>query len=203
MSGSQSKSFVHLFAPGPGGPGSVASGAGDGGAGVGGPDSIDADAREMIEWMKRTCKLKSFRPSKWTDEHDGIAAHFLNSPEMRKLVAYMGADGELIMLTPYSSFPAAPKAFCYWVRRESGASVTPRNIKVTLQFGAVNSGGVDSLLRLMQDVYMPTMKGTAQWPESVRKDFIGQMHRFMASVVETSFQAQVRGRNACCEVLPA
>ncbi len=34
------------------------------------------------------------------------------------------------------------------------------------------------------------MKTTTLWPESVRKDFMGQLHRFLASVVETSFQAQ-------------
>lgn len=146
----------------------------------------------MIDWMKRTVKLKGFRPAKWTEEHDSMAAQFLTSPELRKLVAYVAADGELVMLTPYSSFPAAPRSFCYWVRRESSASISPRNIKSTVQFGMVNGGGVDSLLRLMQDVYLPTMRGTTQWPESVRKDFLGQMHRFMASVVEASFQAQVR-----------
>jgi dynein heavy chain len=153
-------------------------------------DPVDVDTRAMLEWMRKTLKLKGCTPEKWTEEHDSVAIQFLTSVEVRKLVAYMSTEGELCMLTPYSSFSTAPKSFCYWIRKDSGTPLTSATIKTAVQFGFVNGGGMDSLLRLMQDVYLPTMKTTDIWPESVRKDFLGQLHRFLASVVETSFQAQ-------------
>ncbi len=52
-------------------------------------------------------------------------------------------------------------------------------------FGYMNGGGLESLLRSMQSVYVPQLTATTSWPESVRKEFTGQMHRFMASLIET------------------
>jgi hypothetical protein len=154
-------------------------------------DALDDSVRTMIGWLVKAIRLKGFTPSKWKDEHDNVAAQFLSTSDVRKLVAFMTVDGELCLITAYAAFPVAPRQFCFWVRRDS-LHLTPANIKSSIQFGAVNGGGVDSLMRVMSDVYMPTMAagGGAGWPDSVRKDFVSQMQRFMASLVEASHQAK-------------
>jgi hypothetical protein len=195
-------------AGGGGGPGShslamsVAGGAGGGGGSdhrvtltSGGGDhrgdrDMSEDMRAMVTWVKRLVKLKGVGPSSWTEEHESSVAAFLASPEVRKLVAYVAADGELALLTPYAALPCAPKDFVYFIKREGVAQLTLSKLKAGVQVGAVRGGGMDSLLRLMGDVLMPAVRGTALWPEGVRKDFVGQMHRFMASLVETSHQAR-------------
>lgn len=153
---------------------------------------IDPDTLQVVAWIKGSLKLKGYREHMWTPEHDAVAAQFVANADIRKLVAYLSQEGELVLLTPYGGFPAAPKSFCYWVRRDPGATVTASNVKQALQFGNIVNGGMDALLRLMSDIYLPTMRnGNVRWPESLRTDVLGQMHRFVASAVETAFQAQV------------
>ena len=146
----------------------------------------------MISWLVKTIRLRGFSPAKWKDDHDATAAQFLTSAEARKLVAFIAADGELCLIAAHSSFPVAPRQFCFWVRRDSSA-LSPATIKAGVQFGMVNGGGVDSLLRVMGDVFAPQVTGgvaSAAWPDSVRKDFVSQLQRCMASLVEASHVAK-------------
>lgn len=56
-----------------------------------------------------------------------------------------------------------------------------------VQYGTIEGSIMESLLRLMQGVYVPIFSENQQWSESVRKDFVGQMHKFMAVLtVKTS-----------------
>ncbi|RYY37748.1 hypothetical protein EON62_00890 [archaeon] len=187
MSDIMSRSSAGGGAAGAGAPHEAASVLG--GAGGTALPTLDPDVRACIDWLKRGIKLKGYTPAAWTEDHDTIAASFFTTSDVRKLVAYMSTDGALSLLTPFSSLAVAPKAFCYWVRRDHRPP-TSKTVRTAVQFGFINGGGMDSLLRVMQDVYLPTMNTTTLWPESVRKDFVGQMHRFMASVVETNFQLQ-------------
>lgn len=60
-----------------------------------------------------------------------------------------------------------------------------------IQFGQANGGGLDSLLRVMRGVYSPQLlQGKSNLPGSVRREVAGELHRFMASLVEAAHQAQ-------------
>jgi len=115
---------------------------------------IDDSVRSMISWLIKTIRLKGFTPDKWKEHHDEIAAQFLTALDARKLVAFMTADGELGLIAAHSAFPVAPKQFCFWVRRDS-STPSPATVKTAIQFGMVNGGGVDSLVRVMGDVFTP------------------------------------------------
>ncbi|CAM9911153.1 unnamed protein product, partial [Discosporangium mesarthrocarpum] len=53
--------------------------------------------------------------------------------------------------------------------------------------GIISGQAVHSLLRVLQGVYSPRVfKQQVGWPESVKKDLTGHMHKFMASLVEMS-----------------
>ena len=169
----------------------------------------------MLSWLRKAMRLKGLTSDKWSEEHDSIGEQFLTLPEMRVLVGYMSAEGELVLLTPQigAGLPISPKAFAFFVKkgRVSGPAVvessavestplperapplTMATIKSSLHFGYINSGGVDSLLRQISDVYLPTMKATdGLWPESVKKDFVNASQRFLASLNEAS--NQMRGK---------
>jgi dynein heavy chain len=174
------------------------------------------DRKAMLAWLRKAMRLKGLTSEKWTEEHDSIGEQFLTLPEMRVLVGYMSAEGELVLLTPQigAGLPISPKAFAFFVKkgRVSGPTVvessavessmplpertpplTMATIKSALHFGYINSGGVDSLLRQISDVYLPTMKATdGLWPESVKKDFVNASQRFLASLNEAS--NQMRGK---------
>lgn len=49
---------------------------------------------------------------------------------------------------------------------------------------------MDSLLKMMNGVYLPTFLANESWPESVKKEFSGQLHKFMASLTETANQVK-------------
>jgi hypothetical protein len=156
--------------------------------------------RAMVAWLRSAIRLPGYTPGKWTEDHDSVAFSFVTSPEMAKMVGYMTAEKELVLVTPHSVLPVAPKAFQYFVKRDAAeapgggggggaphAPLTMDTIRSRVQMGFVNGGGVDSLLRLMSDVYMPSLRGatagggaagaTAAWPESLRKEVVGQAQR--------------------------
>ena len=59
-----------------------------------------------------------------------------------------------------------------------------------MQYGTISGAGMHSLLRQMNGVYAPQIFGSKAWPESIKKDFTGQFHKFMASLTEMTFEAQ-------------
>ena len=56
-----------------------------------------------------------------------------------------------------------------------------------VQFGTVQGPPVGSLLRLMSTVYVPRCLQDSSWPDTIKKEFTGQLHRFMASLTETAW----------------
>jgi len=56
--------------------------------------------------------------------------------------------------------------------------------------GVLRSNGSESLLKLMTGVYVPAVLANHTWPDSVRKDFTGQLHKFMAYLTELTNDAK-------------
>lgn len=77
---------------------------------------------------------------------------------------------------------------------------------IVIQYGTMNLNVVDNLYNVLNGVYIPMLLENKNWPESmhlsaifsvinylcagVKRDFLGQLHRFMASLTEMSFQAK-------------
>lgn len=49
---------------------------------------------------------------------------------------------------------------------------------------------LEGILKLMQDVYMPEFLAENSWPDAVKKDFTGHLHKNMASITEAVFEAK-------------
>jgi hypothetical protein len=57
-----------------------------------------------------------------------------------------------------------------------------------VHFTVINANVTDSLLHLMQGVYAPAVLQNKTWPESIRKEFTGQLHKFMANLTERAHE---------------
>ena len=99
-------------------------------------------------------------------------------------------DGSSVGLkSATSSNWAGPSDFTYFILR-SNAEVTPETMSQCVQYGRVQGRVIESLLRVMNGVYVPRVLATTTWPESVKKDFAAQMHKFMASLTENANAAK-------------
>ena len=82
---------------------------------------------------------------------------------------------------------------CYFVRDPS-KFITADSIDSSVFFGTLKgqAGGdvMQSLLSSMQGMYLPVLLGNNGWPEAVRADFTGQIHKFMATLTESVHQSQ-------------
>lgn len=68
--------------------------------------------------------------------------------------------------------------------------MTAENIHSMVHVGVLRSNGSESLLKLMTGVYVPAVLANHTWPDSVRKDFTGQLHKFMAYLTELTNDAK-------------
>ena len=164
---------------------------------AGGRDRVAPDTDACVAWLRRAIRLPGLRADAWSEDNEAVATAFVATSEASKLIAYVAADGELVLLAPNAALSVAPKAFQYFIKRAAAAAAprdgagaraltaaptTLKELRASLQMGFVNGSGVDSLLRLMGDALMPAMRAEgggpmAAWPESVRKDFVGQSQR--------------------------
>ena len=70
--------------------------------------------------------------------------------------------------------------------------LSPKNIVEQVQYGVFSPESVESLMRIMDGVFVPFVVGNTTLPGSVRRSLTSQMHRFMANLTETSHSAHGR-----------
>ena len=146
----------------------------------------------MVDWIRQRVFLKGLTGDHWGDEHETIITEFLFHPNLRKLVAFIGPDGQLqlhstnlkaVLGGQQSSAGAGgvggaeawqgPSELMYFILR-SNAEVTPETMSQCIQYGRVQGRVIDSLLRVMNGVYVPRVLATTTWPESVKKVQLAQ-----------------------------
>ncbi|KAI9224867.1 dynein heavy chain and region D6 of dynein motor-domain-containing protein [Blastocladiella britannica] len=72
----------------------------------------------------------------------------------------------------------------------ASAPLTAANLLLRIQYGTIGRSLLDSLVVLMNGVYVPLFLDNRGWPETVRKDFAGQLHKFMAVLTDTAWHSQ-------------
>lgn len=77
--------------------------------------------------------------------------------------------------------------------RDTSKAVTTANISDSIYFGVLRGGkSVPSLMTLMNSIYVPSMLNDPSFPDAVRRDLTGQLHKFMANLVETRYHVEGR-----------
>ncbi|GMI05338.1 hypothetical protein TrVE_jg1168 [Triparma verrucosa] len=143
----------------------------------------------MLKWIQQRIILSGFDGT-FTAEQDEKSIAFVSDPNMRRLLAVM-VDGKLQMATDdFESLATSDaKEIVYFIRPEN-QQLTSTNIGTLVEFGCVGGSAAHSLLRLMNGVFSAQIFKSTAWPDSVKKDFTGHYHRFMASLTETANSAQ-------------
>ena len=168
---------------------------------------------ELISWIKARIRLPHFQPDlHWSDEHDAQVSSFLLSPSLHKLLLYLDPDLGLVINQLHSHTLKRIKKLAFFVKTTppshaplppthpasisspspdpSHPPLTLSTISSTVYFGTVDGSLMDSLLRHMSSIYLPTFLASSSWPDSVKKDFTTALHRFMASLTEATHQAK-------------
>lgn len=91
--------------------------------------------------------------------------------------------------------PSDPKVkvedyqIAYFVKRKPSEKVTANNIADALITGICDGDPLDSLLQMMNEA-CPKLLGENEWPENVKKEFVSNLHNFMAVITEASYTAK-------------
>ena len=81
---------------------------------------------------------------------------------------------------------------CYFIKKRFDVALTIQNIQEILLIGMVDGDPLDDLLSQMNAEFLPKLLGEKNWPEGVKKEFVAQLHKFMAALTEASHASKGR-----------
>lgn len=73
------------------------------------------------------------------------------------------------------------KQLAYFIRHEN-VEITAENFQKTVQFGTVRRPYIDSLMRILNSVFLPRLFRNTTWPESIKNEFFSEIYHFMTSI---------------------
>lgn len=117
-----------------------------------------------VPLIKERVTLSALKPDMWTAEHDDTILKFLKDCTHRLLVVYVD---KLLGLQVALSVPPHPVEEMTYMLRFENAVITPDNIEQKLHFGTIKANHIESLLRIMTNVYAPLFFGNRSWPDSI------------------------------------
>ncbi|XP_039193883.1 dynein heavy chain 2, axonemal isoform X2 [Crotalus tigris] len=146
----------------------------------------EADLKPCL-WSRLS--LSGLTEEMWTDEHLAVMDQFLKDVSQTMLVFYVddfaGLKVEPVM--PHQE----QKQLTYFIRQEK-AEITEENFHEVVQFGSVRKPYIDSLMRMLNAVYLPRLFRKGSWPESIKNEFFSEIYHFMTSLTDTRYK--VKGR---------
>ncbi|KAI8853504.1 dynein heavy chain, N-terminal region 2-domain-containing protein [Chytridium lagenaria] len=145
----------------------------------------------LIERARSLITLEGFQPDLWTPEHDAIASDFFTDTARKKMIVFLTPDEKNARLQVQAALPTQRvKSLMYFIKEPyvDISTIDDETFEKKIQYGTVAGNTMDSLLRIMQGLYVPMFSENRKWPESVRKDFRSQMNKFMALLTDTTFQ---------------
>jgi dynein heavy chain len=143
---------------------------------------------ECIDWVKTKVHLEQGSSIDWQPEHDETIAEFVASTTSQRLFVFIdsSAQGLTVQIGCPQVAPGQTTEIQYFLK-PAKATLTTETIAKSVQYGTVNGEPVGALLRLMSGVFVPLCLKDESWPDTIKKEFSGQLHRFMASLTETAW----------------
>ena len=151
--------------------------------------SDDVEADMLVDWFKQRLSLPGLTVDSFGREHTLKFVEFASHPEDRRLVAYMNTEGELIFETDDVPFLGAEDTMAYFIRR-TGEPLNKSNISELVTYGRITGDPLQSLMTHLQKVFVPAFNKSKHWPDSVRKEFSGQIQKYMATLTDKTHQNQ-------------
>ena len=153
-----------------------------------------SETYEVLSWVKERVCLVGFRPSMWTSELEAKITDFVCNPTIFTLIMYIENDVLFIERDIRRVAEQEVSELMYFITGQGKLS-TLADISKNVIYGRINGLGTsinstNSLLRTMHGTYISQFKDNGAWPESVKKDFNRNLHRFMATLTEVSNQSK-------------
>jgi dynein heavy chain len=161
-------------------------------------ESIPEPDPAAVDWLKRLIALPGIdvhEEGEWTEDHEAAVAEFLGGHAARIMTATV-EDGELRLSIGLPADTSGrvlvffrPKADEDKVDSpETPLTLTYDEARAAVQYRSFRGDAMESLLRLMSSMHVPVFLNDNTWPENMKKEFSGQLHKFMASLTETTFE---------------
>jgi dynein heavy chain len=134
--------------------------------------STTVSITEMVARFKSLVTLSAYSPDMWNDELTSIVTDFLQDSARRKIILFLDQERKPPVLCLVPTIPKQNVQELMYFLKEAyakGEKLDHENFERKIQYGTVNGNTMDSLLRLMQGVYVPLFFENKQWPESVQK----------------------------------
>ena len=153
-----------------------------------------AGAHELLSWVRSRIRVAGYdAATMWNDGvHNQIVIDFIYDPGVTRLIAYVTKTLDRLILSTdkVGEIPKPTDAyeFQYFVRGPS-VTLTPATIQDEVVFGVCSPQGMETLLRVMSNLYVPQVSGDQSLPAGVRRSLTDHLHKFMASLTETVHQA--------------
>jgi hypothetical protein len=114
--------------------------------------------------LKKRVTLSQLKADMWAAEHDEVILSFLRNTNLTVLIAYVDPNTGFHINT---QAPAYKMEEMSYLIKQQGVQLTPQNIAKKLQFGTIKGNHIESLLRVMTNVYAPLIFGNKSWPVSI------------------------------------
>lgn len=154
-----------------------------------------------VEWLKGLILLPGIdvhEEGGWTEDHEAVVAEFLGGHSARVMTA-TADDEELTLCIGLPADPSSGRHVIFYRPAmdeervdtpETPLTLTLDECRASVRFRCFRGDGMESLLSLMSSLYAPLFLTENSWPENIKKEFAGQLHKFMASLTETTFEAK-------------
>ena len=164
------------------------------------PAAADGGEHSAVGQMKRMAwgvapahvdegERQAWLEAKWEAAHGETVREFLADGNQRVLYAYVQGEAEDLVLTLKLPARGTFGRLLYFTRKTS-VSITKFNLAELVGQGEVNENIMSSLLAAMEGSYVDKIVNNTTWPESIRKEFTGQVHKFMANLTESVHAAR-------------
>ncbi|PFH37249.1 dynein, axonemal, heavy chain 2 family protein [Besnoitia besnoiti] len=157
------------------------------------------DAETCASWLKPRLPLSEFDVEEhWSPTYSQQFLEWCQDSSQHKLFVYFGQvkapDEPPRLVFSRNRVPSEVRSgqvreFVFFGKR-TAAPLTKATLNEHVFFSCIRGDMLKSLITLLSGVYVPFSMKERGWPENVRKDFTGQLQRFLASVTETVYQAK-------------
>lgn len=145
-----------------------------------------------IDWIRDKIDVEGYTKQMWREEYNELVNEFLEEEDTSKLFFWI--DPSLGLTVSNSTPPQLTiedSGFMYFLKPAGlNEPVTLDNIQSVLLVGFIDGPSLDALLDYMRMTFIPVVKKEVRWPESVKKEFMGQMHKFMSSITEATHKSK-------------
>ncbi|KAJ3325086.1 Dynein heavy chain 2, axonemal, partial [Blyttiomyces sp. JEL0837] len=151
----------------------------------------DTTMHDLALRFKSLVTITGFTDDMWTEDKMNTIMEFLSDTKRQKLLAFVDNEAKPPAFCLQTSIPAGKiREMVYFIKDTTKEGLTHENFERKIHYGTLHGHALDSLLRVMQGVYVPLLAENRNWPESVRKDFRSQMHKFMAFLTDATYQVK-------------